>query len=906
VPVLATKLTPPATRRSVVSRARLLRALDATLEPAHRLTLVSAPAGFGKTTVVAGWCAPHTVAWVSVDAEDDSLPRLLAHVTAALVGAGLPVEPTTLDPLPDQESRDEALAALVNDAARACATDPDQLWVLVLDDYHAISHPDTHAAVSFLLEHLPTQLRLLLTTRADPPLPLSRLRSRGQLAELRAADLRFTVEEAQQFLTDVMDLRLGADAVAALEQRTEGWAVGLQLAGLSLRDRADAQQVDEFVADFTGSHRFVLDYLVDEVLTRQPPDVREFLLHTSVLQGLTGELCDVVTGGTDGARTLEALERSNLFVVPLDAQRTWYRYHHLFADVLAARLAAEGSDEVPELHRRASDWYAARGRWEDAVRHALAGGDHDRAGHLVETGLAEARRARRDDVLLGWIAALPDSVVRRNPVLSTVAAWAQLMSGRLDAADAYLDTAEGLLDVARDDPALRVAWADTEDLRMADGMVALYRASLAQARGDVDGTMRRAREALDLAGPEDHMVRGGAAGFLGLALWAAGDVRPALTTFTGAVESLHAAGNLVDELDATIVLADMWLARGRPSRARALYEEALQSATADGPPYPRAASDLHVGLAELARESGDLAGAQAHLDTARVLAERAAITENRHRWYVAAAQLRSSLGEHDAALELLEQAQAKYRPGFYPDLRPIPSLRARVHVEAGNLDAAQAWADDVTTDPGYLHEHAQLTVARLVLARHREARDRDAAAALSASLVRLVRLGEVAATDGRAAGVLEAGLLQALTEQALGEPDRARDTLAETLGEAPERDHYTRLFLDEGAPLVTLLQGAGPDDAVVRALADRLLHQPAAPEADAASSQRPAGLIDPLSERELEVLRHLAGERTGPELARDLFISLNTLRTHTKRIFTKLDVSTRAAAVRRGRELGLV
>ena len=887
-----------------MSRARLLRALDATLEPGHRLTLVSAPAGFGKTTVVAEWCARREVAWVSVDAEDGALPRLLAHVTAALAGAGLPVEPTSLDLLPDQESRDEALAALVNDVARACATDPDQRWVLVLDDYHAVTDPSTHAAVTFLLEHLPPQLRLLLTTRADPPLPLSRLRSRGQLAELRAADLRFTVEETQEFLRDVMGLRLEADAVAALEQRTEGWVAGLQLAGLSLQDMTDAGQVGAFVADFAGSHRFVLDYLVDEVLSRQPFELREFLLRTSVLPALTGGLCDAVTGDADGARTLESLERGNLFVVPLDAHRAWYRYHHLFADVLAARLAAERSEEVPELHRRASDWYAAHDRPEDAIRHALAAGDHDRTGRLVEVALADARRARRDDLLLAWIAALPDTVVRRNPVLSTVAAWSQLMSGRLDAADAWLDTAEELLAAARHGPMLRADWADTEDLRMADGMVALYRASLAQARGDVEGTMRRAREALDLAGPQDHMVRGGAAGFLGLALWASGDVRPALTTFTSAVESLHAAGNLVDELDATIVLADMWLARGRPSRARALYEEALRSATADGPPYPRAASDLHVGLAELARESGDLADAQAHLDTARVLAERAAITENRHRWYVAAAQLRSSLGEQDAALELLEQAQAKYRPGFYPDLRPIPSLRARVHVAAGDLEAAQAWADGVTLEGGYLHEHAHLTVARLVLARHRDAHDRDSAAALSASLVRLVRLGETAANHGRAAGVLEAGLLQALTEQALGDPDRGRDTLSETLGEVPERDHYVRLFLDEGAPLVSLLQGAGPDDVPVRALADRLLRP--APAAGAASSQRLAGIVDPLSEREVEVLRHLAGERTGPELAQDLFISLNTLRTHTKRIFTKLDVSTRAAAVRRGRELGLI
>ena len=370
-----------------------------------------------------------------------------------------------------------------------------------------------------------------------------------------------------------------------------------------------------------------------------------------MLDRLTGPLCDAVTGRADGARTLEELERGNLFLVPLDTERSWYRYHHLFEDVLHARvLLAEHPDQVPDLHRRASAWYAAHGLVADAVRHALAAEDFDRAAYLMEDALPDLRRARQDSLLLSWTRSLPEPVVRRSPVLSILSSWSLMMAGDLDAADSGLDDAEAALAAGAQDQELAGTWADTEDLRTAPATIHVYRASLAQARGDVAGTVRHARHALDLAGPDDHFVRGAAAGFLGLAAWAAGDVGQALSTFSEAVRSLHAAGNLVDELDCTVVLADMWVASGRPSRARRLYEQALQTATQQGEPYPRATADLHVGLAELDRELDDLPAAEAHLETARVLGERASITENRYRWFAAMAQLRAARGDVDAAL----------------------------------------------------------------------------------------------------------------------------------------------------------------------------------------------------------------------------------------------------------------
>jgi len=627
-PVLATKLFAPARRPQLVARPRLTGQLDTTLDAGHRLTLVSAPAGFGKTTVLSDWLAhlarrePHArVGWLSLDEGDNDLTRLLTHVVASLNSVGLGVDTAVLESL-HTSSTPTALTALVNELTRAGQPAPGEGWVLVLDDYHVIGASDVHEALAFLLDHLPDYLHLVMATRSDPPLPLARLRSGGKLTEVRAADLRFTSAEAREFLNRAMGLDLTAADVDALEERTEGWIVGLQLAALSLRGIPERGGVAGFIEAFTGSNRFVIDYLADEVLARQPAQVRDFLLGTAVLDRLTGPLCDAVTGGADGTRMLEDLERGNLFLVPLDNERSWYRYHHLFADVLRARLGAEAPDQVPSLHQRASEWFAARGLAADAVRHALAASDFDRAAYLVEEALPELRRTRQDSLLLAWIRALPESVVRRSPVLSIVSGWSLMMSGDIDAVELRLDDAEAALAAGAHDKELAAAWADTEDLRTAPATISVYRASLAQARGDIAGTVRHARRALELAGPEDHFVRGAGAGFLGLASWAAGDLKEALSTFSDAVRSLHAAGNLVDELDSTVVLADMWVASGRPSRARRLCEQARQTATEGGHPYVRATADLHVAMAELDRELDELTSAEAHLETARVLGER--------------------------------------------------------------------------------------------------------------------------------------------------------------------------------------------------------------------------------------------------------------------------------------------
>ncbi len=613
--VLATKLFAPARRPLLVVRPRLIERLDAALAPGRKLSLISAPAGFGKTTLVSDWIEQSAhrqlatrVAWLSLDDGDNDLPRLLAHLVAALQGVHADLGSDVLDSLDVAPALrvEAALTALINDVA--LATGP---IVLVLDDYHVIDAGPVHEAMTFLLDHLPPQVHLVVTSRADPPLPLARLRTRDELVELRATDLRFTSGEATSFLNHVMGLDLSVFDVDALEARTEGWIAGLQLVALSLRGRRD---VSGFIGAFTGSHRFVLDYLVDEVLQHQPEQVREFMLHTAVLDRLAGPLCDAVTGGADGSAMLESLERANLFVIALDEYRAWFRYHHLFADALRARVLSEEPDLVPVLHRRASDWYEHHDLVEDAVRHALAGGDFERAAHLMELALPALRRNRQDATVIGWLNALPDDVVRRSAVLSVFYGWLLMVSGDLDAVEDRLDDAERAL--AGGTPS-----AGNEELRTLPMTLAIYRASLAQSRGDAEGTARHAQRALDLAGPGDHFSRGAAAGFLGLAAWANGDIEPALVTFSEAVRSLRLAGNLADALGSTVVLADMWLIVGRPDRARGLYEGALHEATdrdaAQGAGAPLPIADLHVGLGELDCELGNLADATRHLETAK-------------------------------------------------------------------------------------------------------------------------------------------------------------------------------------------------------------------------------------------------------------------------------------------------
>lgn len=891
--LISTKMSVPRTGQALIARPRLGNLLAQA--PHARLTLVSGPAGFGKTTLIAGWLDSarqqgSPVAWVSLDASDDDPERFWRYVVTALDRASPGTIPDAVE-LSEAAtmSTERIVAALVNELATATA----DVW-LVLDDYHTVRSPAVHVGVASLLENVSPRTHVLIITRADPDLPLARWRVRRELVEVRAADLRFTLPETESFLNGVSGLDLSADDVEALGQRTEGWVAALQLAALSLQGR---DQPSTFISRFAGNDRYIVDYLVDEVLAHLDSDVREFMLSTSILDRLTGSLCDAVTGRDHGRLMLANLERANLFLFPLDDQRAWYRYHHLFVDVLRARLHQERGEAASLLHLNASRWYEDNGDVEDAVRHALDAKDYTRATYLMELALPSMRRNRQDALLMRWLTALPDEAVTRSATLSVFYGWMLMVTGDLDAVEARLDNATRTLADAPAD--VRASWAQTDELRSLPATIAIYRASLAQARGQMDDTAAHAQHALDLAGPDDHLARGAATAFLGLGSWARGDVATAVRMFANAVDSLRAAGNLADSLSSTVILADMWLAAGRPGEARRIYTRALATAEAQGLSFAQTSALLHVGLSEVDLEAGDLRTARWHLDTALTLDDHVSLTANHFRWFLAMGRLTQAEGDWATAVELLERAQNLYRPGFFVDVRPLPAVMARVWIATDQLHEAEGWAaerDRPRAGAGdYLAEYDHLTYVRLLLAQHRADANPggiEEAGRMLASMLTSAR------SDGRWGSVVEIHMLAALVQDAQGDRSTAVDSLAAAFTTTTEPGAYTRLFLDEGEPMLTLLRHAQRHDAADGHPA-RILAQ----------HERPVphhALIDPLSERETQVLRLLDSDLTGPEIARSLFVSHNTVRTHTRHIFAKLQVTTRRAAVARAGELRLL
>ena len=902
--LLETKLYAPPPRPGVVARPRLARLLERGARA--KLTVVSAPPGFGKSTLLAEWFAAalsgdaRAAAWVSLDPADNDGGTFWTYVITALERAVTTIDNGASSLLAaGRVPIDSVLTTLLNALGEASTE-----VLLVLDDYHVIERPDIHEGMAFLLDHLPAQVHVILATRADPPLPLARFRARGDLVEIRAADLRFTEDEAASYLNGPMGLGLTPGDVAALEGRTEGWIAALQLAALSIGGRPDT---GTFIATFTGDDRYIVDYLVEEVLERQPERIHRFLLETSILDRLTGSLCDAVTDSDDGGRTLEALEHANLFVVALDDRRRWYRYHHLFADVLRARLLAEQPALISTLHGRASHWFEEGGDEAGAIQHAFAAGDVARAADLTELAAPGLFAGRQEMTLRRWLDALPDETFERRPVLAVLHAASLLSTGDVSGVEARLRVGERWIAAAHDERARQDAEAAGMVVRFTDFLarlpsaIPLYRAALARMRGDTAEAIAQAEAALVAAGTDQPLQRGGAAGMLALAHWTAGDLDASYAAWVQSFEGLETAGHIADLLGVSIAMADIRRTQGRLGDARRIFERGLAIGMGTDATPLRGTADMHVGLSEIDRERNDLGAAEEHLAAAASLGDGLGLPQNPYRLRVALARVALAKGDPPEAVRQLDEAADRYDGDFFPDVRPIAAMRARILVSQGELAEARAWARDAgiaaDDEPSYLREFDQATLARLLLAEGVRDRSDDT---IEAAIDLGERLLAAAVDGGRGGSAIDVLIVLALARHTRRDIAGAAACLDRAVALA-EPDGWVRVFLDEAAPMTALLGAIGD-----RAGHASLAGLRAAARSSAQHDAPRVTLVEPLSERETDVLRLLRSDLSGPDMARELHISINTLRTHTKSVYAKLGVNSRRAAVRRAEELGLL
>jgi LuxR family maltose regulon positive regulatory protein len=878
-PILATKLYIPPPRSKVVLRPNLIERMNEGLH--RKLTLISASAGFGKTTLISEWAADckRPVAWLSVDKGDNDPTCFLTYLVAALQTVAPKIGTGVLGALqsPQPPSIESILIALLNEIA----TIPDN-FILVLDDYHIIDSKPVDNALTFLIEHIPPQMHLVIATREDPDLPLARLRARGQLTELRTTDLRFTPAEASEFLNRVMGLNLSAEDIAALENRTEGWIAGLQLASLSMQGHKDASS---FIKSFTGSHHFVLDYLLEEVLHQQPENVQTFLLRTSILDRICGPLCDAVFGSpsASGQETLEYLERANLFIVPLDDERRWYRYHHLFVDLLRQRLPHSGvsspgdeGNSVAELHKRASAWYEDNGLDIEAFQHAAAVNDVERADGLIDTkGLSQHFSTR--GLILDWLASLPTTVLDTRPSLWVRYASVILGGGQTTGVEEKLQAAEAALQDAEIDD-------KTRDLI---GRIAADRATLALTRYQPEAMITQGRRALEYLRPDNLTSRFTANWNMAFAYRLRGERDAAGRAFADALSIAQASGNSRNISLATMCLGEIQELENKLYTAAENYRRALQLLGDQPPP---SASEAHLGLARIFYEWNDLEAAEQHGQKSLQLARQYDKKIDRFIFgEVFLAQLKLARGDvSGAAAMLVETEQSVRQNNFVHRMLEVAAAQVLTLLHQGNLAAA-----------AYLAQTQDLPISRVrvLLAQG----DPSAALAVLEPLRRQMEAKVWA--DER----LKAMILQAVALHALGEKDQAVQLLGEALALA-EPGGFIRSFVDEGTPMAHLLSEAAAHGIMPNYVGKLLAAFEAEKQKSEDKSYLPIAIpiSEPLSQRELEVLHFIAQGLTNREISKRLFLALDTVKGHNRIIFGKLQVQRRTEAVARARELGLL
>jgi LuxR family maltose regulon positive regulatory protein len=892
--LLATKLYMPGPRPALVPRPRLLARLDEGL--ARGLVLVCAPAGYGKTVLLADWArrGEFSAAWLSLDAGDNDPARFWRHAVAALdracPGTGERMAPLLGPPAPS--SFQGLVMALINELAADEA-------LLVLDDYHVIGAPQVHESLAFLLEHRPAGICVVLASRSDPPLPLARLRARGQLTEIRAAELRFTRAEAAELLQYAASALPDA-SVAALAARTEGWAVGLQLAALSLRGQDDAAA---FVAAFTGSHRYVLDYLAEEVLEGQDEQLRMFLLETSVLERLSGPLCDAVTGREGSQALLQEAERAGLFVIPLDEVRGWWRYHHLFADLLRARLQQEQPGRPAQLHRSAAAWYAEHGLAEDAIGHAVAAGDMLWAARIIEQHFDMVHRIQGEAATIDrWLSVLPADVVRSRPRLLLAQAHMAADSGHPEVVEPLLDAVECAPHDWADEPFEPTAGVAASFLINVPALTTLNRSYLAQLHGDAEATAAFATQTLAESKPEERALSATAHGFLAVAEWLCGRLTEAERALASSVTGWRETGQLTLIAWGWYELALIQLAQGRLDAAALTCEQALDSLVTSGRPQP-AAGPSYAGLADIAYQRDELDVALRHATEGIALCRQFVYTPPLAGGLATLAMIRQATGDLAGALEAITEAD-QAAPGPAGLLNPVPARRARLLLAQGDLAAAARFAQEnglgPDDEPDYARESGHLVLARILLSQDRPGQ----------ALALLDRLYAAAKAQNRTGSLIEAGALLALARAATGDEAGAITALAEALLLACPQDQV-RVFADEGPPMAALLGRLIAAKRIGQAAAEVPLGylvrlQRAFGSGQPARDPVPSGIVDPLTSRELEVLEKLAAGRSNQAIARELVVTLDTVKKHVGHVLGKLGAANRTEAVARARELSLI
>lgn len=869
--LLITRLSPPSERASHVPRDALLARMDAGLAAGRRLTLVAAPPGFGKTTLLAAWARglDRPTAWLSLDESDDDPAQFLSYLIAALrtaapqIGAGLDalLESPQLPPV------NGIVTALVNDLAAGAPL------LLVLDDYHRVSNAAVHPILQRLVEHAPPTLHMALGTREDPPLPLAQLRARGDLTEVRQRDLRFSRDEAGQFLRRSVAYPLDEDAVEALETRTEGWITALQLAALALQETP--HEASAFISAFTGGDRYITDYLVSEVLGRQSPEVRDFLRQTAIVDRLSAPLCDAVTGRGDSQQLLERLERANVFLIPLDHQRHWYRYHALFADALRVALSR---DEQAALEARAQAWFAAQGDLLTAIRHAAMyatlTGDHAPIARLIGEAAEDTLQRGALQTLRGWLDALPDAAIRADGTLATYRAAVAVFTGDILSAGGFLDIADAQL---RQSEGSDETWGKLLALR---AMLAVLIQHDYAAAATYAG---QSLALLDVAAVNWRLISVWA---LAEAQKRGGNLRLAIATLRQA----EAAGLMANAQFFTLIVVVNYISclyiHGERAAALATCERAIARLTdADGH-ISLLAGNLLSWAGRLHYEANDLQASAHSLDLAVVQSEAVGIDLYVLFAHAYRALLLFAQGEHDAAFAALATAQDLALKSRVTDASWFPAWEATLRLRLGDVAAAERWAANVsiTIDdaPSFMLYESQLALARLLIAQ-------DAAEADDY----LNRMQTYAEHSGMRRGVMIVLALRASLHMRRGQERAARTLLGQAVALAAD-EGYARALLDEDSALIPLLLAVRE---TAPRFVDALLNS---------TRQQAQGGDDALSEREVEVLRLISDGLTNGEIAERLVIAVGTVKRHINHIYDKLAVTSRTQAVARGREMGLV